>query len=150
MWAVVHCLSLGDVMKLDIDLCDDSGAVCVRFKEVSLRAMAASQHVTRTSLRQPVWHEEVAVTGTVTYARHIVFLCGIDADVEREIPNSVCFRIDVGSDFDGNFEVAAASVLESLQELTRASEMVLVQVVVPAQGIAQAFSGWKIRASEVR
>src|SRR6185503_15325878 len=46
MWAIVRRgagSAAGDALqKLDIDLCDDGGAVCVRFKELSMRSVRDS------------------------------------------------------------------------------------------------------------
>jgi acyl transferase domain-containing protein/aryl carrier-like protein len=71
------------VVKLDVDLCDDRGNVCVQIHGFSSRVLsreagtsAAKQKVAGTLLATPVWRAEASTEGRgVEYAEHHVILC---------------------------------------------------------------------------
>ncbi|HYK03703.1 MAG TPA: SDR family NAD(P)-dependent oxidoreductase, partial [Thermoanaerobaculia bacterium] len=71
------------VLRLDIDLCDERGSVCVQMRGLSLRVLsqqvragATQSRTTGTLLAAPVWQTGVVETsGHVEYAEHHVVLC---------------------------------------------------------------------------
>ncbi len=150
MWAVVR-YSAGTrpddrVQRLDVDLCDEHGRVCVRFIEFSLRpatSVAVSGKPVRTLLMAPAWESAApsATTGTA-YASHVVMLCdGGTLDVEADFPDAVCLLPETGPDLVHRFEAAAAALLPQIQSLASRSGKHLIQVVVPTQGAGQAMAG---------
>ncbi|HEY8027484.1 MAG TPA: SDR family NAD(P)-dependent oxidoreductase, partial [Burkholderiaceae bacterium] len=155
MWAVVRHSAgsaAGDaIQKLDIDLCGDSGVVCVRFKQFSLRAVAVAavaeaDKSIESLLLQPQWIAQPAETAAPTaYTRHIVVLCGMDAidleQIRRHLPQAVVLKALHSNDLAQNFEAAAALLLEQLQALSGQPGRHLIQVAVPNQGQAQTMSG---------
>ncbi|HEY8023894.1 MAG TPA: amino acid adenylation domain-containing protein, partial [Burkholderiaceae bacterium] len=114
MWAYVRmssCIAADDEGQiLDIDLCDERGAICIRFKGFSLRAVAATRRVggmkqtlapeseppvaqtsppdasIQTLLLQRDWRNEQApapASNREMPAQHLLFVCGIDGVDER-------------------------------------------------------------------
>lgn len=73
----------GPLQKLDIDLCDEQGNVCVRMKgflsRVAERGTGAPEEWTapETLMLEPVWEEQaIALEGTAPdYQQHLVILC---------------------------------------------------------------------------
>ena len=94
MWALIRYSDgskAGDkVQKLDIDLCDDQGTICVRMKGLSSRVLegevgSAGPAAHGTLMLQPCWKEQ-AVDREATvpgYAQHLVVLCE-PGDIDRE------------------------------------------------------------------
>ncbi|HWX64799.1 MAG TPA: SDR family NAD(P)-dependent oxidoreductase, partial [Rhodanobacter sp.] len=150
MWALVRS-SAGSkasdaVQRLDIDLCDEHGAVCVRFKQFSLRpltASAAHSKPVQTLLLHPTWTVQPALAATGdAFAHHVVLLCGVDAvDLEQRLPNAICLAPASGDNLAQHFEAAAGVLLEQIQSLGSQSGKHLIQVVVPSQGAGQIMAG---------
>uniref|UniRef100_UPI00224E9824 SDR family NAD(P)-dependent oxidoreductase n=1 Tax=Dyella silvatica TaxID=2992128 RepID=UPI00224E9824 len=150
MWAVVRHSAgsqAGDaVQRLDIDLCDEHGAVCVRFKQFSLRpltAMASAGKPIQTLLLQPAWTAQPPLaTAGDAFAQQVVLLCGVDAvDLEQRLPNAICLSPASGDHLAQRFEAAAGVLLEQIQSLGSQSGKQLIQVVVPRQGAGQIMAG---------
>ena len=84
IWAVIR-YSDGSkaedrVQKLDIDLCDDQGMVCVRMKGFSSRVLEGevdSFGTPRVLMLEPCWKEQAVVreAAVPAYDQHIVVLC---------------------------------------------------------------------------
>ncbi|MFC5743665.1 SDR family NAD(P)-dependent oxidoreductase, partial [Dyella tabacisoli] len=173
MWAVVRYSAgskAGDaVQHLDIDLCDERGAVCVRFKQFSLRSQTASAVADepvstprqmepaaraimpdasiQTLLLRPEWTVQSVAADRVAdrvFAQHLVMLCGFDAAaadrVQAQMPGVVCLALAADQDLAQCFEVAAGVLLEQIQALARSGKH-LIQVVVPGQGAGQTLAG---------
>ncbi|WP_132147702.1 SDR family NAD(P)-dependent oxidoreductase, partial [Luteibacter rhizovicinus] len=150
MWAVVRHSAgsqTGDaVQRLDVDLCDELGAVCVRFTQFSLRPMtanAAHSKPIQTLLLQPTWTTQPALAATGdAFAKHVVLLCGVDAvDLEPHLPDAICLEPANGNDVAHRFEAAAGMLLEQIQSLGSQSGRHLIQVVVPSHGMGQTMVG---------
>ncbi|MFC5743200.1 SDR family NAD(P)-dependent oxidoreductase, partial [Dyella tabacisoli] len=149
MWAVVQYSAgskPGDaVQRLDVDLCDEQGAVCVRFKQFSLRALTASAtqgKAIQTLLSHPAWTAQpTAPAAGEAFAQHVVLLCGVDAvDLEQHLPGAICLTPANGDDTAQRFEAAAGMLLEQIQALGRGGKQ-LIQVVVPSHGDGQLMAG---------
>ncbi|MDD5273781.1 MAG: SDR family NAD(P)-dependent oxidoreductase, partial [Methylovulum sp.] len=70
------------VNKLDIDLCDAEGQVCVRLQGFAVRVMDKEAAPVGVLLAQPFWQDAAFVdTQPVTYAQHLVLLCGDVVDI---------------------------------------------------------------------
>ncbi|HEV2680916.1 MAG TPA: SDR family NAD(P)-dependent oxidoreductase, partial [Rhodanobacter sp.] len=155
MWAVVRHRAgsaAGDALQtMDVDLCDDAGAVCVRFSQLELRAstvIAEPDTAPRILLTNPVWEVKPATADRATgrvFARNMVLLCGLDAadadGVQANIPDVTCQVFAVDQDLARCYESAAATLLEHIQSLSSQQGQHLIQLVVPAQGIGQTMVG---------
>ncbi|WP_343996904.1 SDR family NAD(P)-dependent oxidoreductase, partial [Ideonella azotifigens] len=162
MWAVVRRSagsSAGDaVQRLDVDLCDAQGNVCVRFGGFSLRSATATvarveplpmpravapQASVQTLLFQPRWTAQAATPATGdAFARHLVLLCGVEAtDLAERLPGIVCLTPANDGALAQRFESAAIGLLGQLQALTGQPGRHLIQVLVPATGEGQALVG---------
>ncbi|HVI54017.1 MAG TPA: SDR family NAD(P)-dependent oxidoreductase, partial [Luteibacter sp.] len=135
---------------IDVDLCDASGRVSVRFRRLELRASSGVADVpaVQTLLAQPVWEAQPAAAGKVAarvFARHLVLLCGVDEAVTSSIgttwPDATCVAIALGDDVAQGYALAAAALLESLQTIGSSAGEILVQAIVPAQGIHRTLAG---------
>ncbi|RUL78905.1 non-ribosomal peptide synthetase [Dyella choica] len=158
MWVVVRpsvASKAGDaVRRLDLDLCDEQGAVCVRLRGLSLMPVlstavkpqpaarqAMSQASMQTLMFQPVWlARSVAKSTDAVYARHVILL-GLDAAIERDLPDAICLRLPTDRDPARCFEAAAELLLEQLQAWSRQAGKLLLQIVVPDRGVHQTLRG---------
>jgi len=128
--------------KLDIDLCDDQGKVCVRLKGLSLRVMDGFKtnpppalHSTEDNIDSllfyPDWQEKAPAlqTGTANYAAHHVVLCGTDADLQ--IPGVSCLHLQTDeTDTDKRFEAYAIQLFDEIRRVLAGMQgKVLFQVM---------------------
>ncbi|MCX7923144.1 MAG: SDR family NAD(P)-dependent oxidoreductase, partial [Clostridia bacterium] len=159
MWALVRpgveSKESDKVQKLDIDLCDEKGKVCVRFKGLSsciLKGEAYSvgeRESTGTLMLQPCWKEEAIGSKAVqNYNQHLVMFCE-NIEVSRDSMENIMHRMRIitlqskQKSIDKQFQDYAVQVFEELRNIiiNKPAGKVLVQVVVPAQGEQQLFSG---------
>ncbi|CAM2145834.1 Polyketide synthase PksN [Paraburkholderia tropica] len=157
MWVYVQFNSKnkpGDlIQKVDIDLCDEHGSVCIRMKGFSTRVMEAdiqteSSH-SETLLLQPVWKEQKAGgKADKEYAEHLVFLCECDQDmrkkIEAEMEHVHVFILEARpASVDGRFHSYTEQVFRKVQALIREKPKgdILIQIVTSAEGEQQLFSG---------
>ena len=115
MWAVVR-YSAGSktsdaVRRLDVDLCDEQGVVCVRLRGFSLRPVSAlaagpltapsrsaADALIQTLMFQPVWQPSLPTKSAhVDDARHLVLL-GVDVDISVDLPDATCVQLPSGRD----------------------------------------------------
>ncbi|HWX67121.1 MAG TPA: SDR family NAD(P)-dependent oxidoreductase, partial [Rhodanobacter sp.] len=155
MWAVVRHSAgsaAGDALQtMDVELCDDAGAICVRFSQLELRAstaIAEPDAAPRTLLTNPVWEVQPAIADRAisrVFARNMVLLCGLDAadadGVQANISDVTCQVFAVDQDLARCYESAAATLLEHILSLSSQPGQHLIQLVVPAQGIGQTMAG---------
>ena len=151
------------VVKLDIDLCDAGGQVCVQMHGFSWRALASE--VSRPAadgraigrlLAAPVWHasgvEASAGAGPIEYAAHHVVLCELSpVQVERlgaRLPDSQCVALQAGQaqSLAQRYSDHALACFERIQGILRGKPhgKVLVQLVVadqPEQALLAGLSG---------
>jgi SAM-dependent methyltransferase/NADP-dependent 3-hydroxy acid dehydrogenase YdfG/acyl carrier protein len=111
LWAWVRGAGSG----LDIDLCDDAGAVLVRLKGLVSRSQGGGS--AETVLCRPVWEPCAPAAGPVPARREVVRVDG-----------------EVGG---GRFEAEASALFERVRALMAEPGEVLLQVAVP-QGSAWA------------
>lgn len=137
MWAWVR--SSGSTgTRLDLDLCDASGAVCVRIKGFSTRAMEADS-APAARLFEPVWREVTPVGKhpAPSWKRHWVVLCGFDPAVAHDLaaglPEATCVPLQPGTgDPASRFEAAAIQIFEILKQALTEKPLgnALLQVLV--------------------
>ncbi|WP_330276270.1 SDR family NAD(P)-dependent oxidoreductase [Lentzea sp. NBC_00516] len=146
-WAVIRPSSNdlpGTVRRLDIDLCDDAGRVCVRLLGFTFREFGASEEKAQEPsgtdqrpgalvLGRPGWHPSATATETRQLVRHEVLFADVD-------PGDVADRLGVhgevlpiADDLATTYTRRAEFLLTRLQDAAKASRdgWVLVQVVVP-------------------
>ena len=171
MWAVIE-YSKGNmasdmVRKLDIDLCDEQGQVCVRMKGYSSRtlengiAKAGVATTIKNIMLEPVWQEQAAPSPESNsrarkvpeYTQQLVILCELGEfnpqSIENELNGVRVLNLQTkqqGAERQGigkRFEVYAVRIFEEIQKIFEAKPMgkVLVQVVISRRGEQQLFAG---------
>ena len=144
------------IQKLDIDLCDDRGTVCVRMKGYSSRFMEGEADKAKigegvgTIMLAPCWKEGKGDGKTLetAYSRHIVVLCELGEDlgksVEAAMPEVCCISMQSRyKDIGHRFEAYMLQVFEEIRKifLEKNGSTALIQVVIPAKGEGQILSG---------
>ena len=115
-----------NVRKLNIDVCDAAGNVCVRFLDFTARVLDGAADRARTMLLRNTFEPApLAAAEPVAYAAQHTFRC------------------EPGGPIAARFEHYAASLLQLLKSILQEKPKrdVLVQVVVPADGEGWLFSG---------
>ncbi|MDU8671978.1 SDR family NAD(P)-dependent oxidoreductase [Paenibacillus polymyxa] len=146
----------GPVQKLDIDLCDMQGNVCVSMKGLTSRiaegGTGGSDELTlsETLMLEPVWEEQALVSGGTApeYRQHLVILCEpahISGEMIESQMNGVhCLILQSEEEsMDARFRTYAAQVFEQIQQVlkTQSKHKTLVQLIIPVQDYRQVFSG---------
>jgi acyl transferase domain-containing protein/acyl carrier protein len=143
------------VRKLDIDVCDDEGRVCVSLRGFSSRVLDATPTASATRnadtvLFQPEWQAQAQAAAAQGDAesQRLVLLCGwTDATVQQlqhSMPGARCIGLPTtASDIAQRFEEHTQQTLAHLVQLQQdaAGAPALVQVVVPALGEPQLLAG---------
>src|SRR5579864_8267584 len=138
-----------NVVKLDIDLCDERGNICVQMHGLSLRVMSkemgtavAQRQAIDNLLAVPVWTPE-AVTGVgrLDCSEHHVVLCEmaqVDAGkLESLLPQCHCLRLQAEEEKNiaqrySDYAVACFERIQAILE-SKPQGKVLVQVVAASQ-----------------
>ncbi|WP_052421797.1 SDR family NAD(P)-dependent oxidoreductase [Paenibacillus sp. FSL P4-0081] len=150
----------GGVRKLDADLCDEQGAVCVKIRGFSVRALdhPAEEDSTETLLLEPVWEEQTAGQSdqgsrTAPFDLHLVMLCG-----QQELADSldacwngrplsrrwrICNLVAAEEETCLRFSRYAALALNELQAVANDSSIgsALVQLIISGKGEERLLSG---------
>jgi polyketide synthase PksN len=175
MWAVIEYskgnMASNKVQKVDIDLCDEQGQVCVRIKGFSSRtlengiveagaasARARACRVIKNIMLEPVWEEQAAPNPEANsrtrarkvpeYTQQLVILCEsgeiTPESIENELNGVRVLNLQTKQkDIEKRFEVYAVRIFEEIQKIFEAKPIgkALVQVVVSRQGEQQLFAG---------
>nr|WP_260115445.1 SDR family NAD(P)-dependent oxidoreductase [Paenibacillus sp. YPD9-1] len=160
MWAWIRNSTnshAGDrVRKLDIDICDEQGNVCIRMKELSSRVLEAEMDSTEPSdapelfMLEPVWEERLTAqqSSAADYAQHLILLCelsNVNSEAIEERMNGVrCVTLQSPQQsIAERFQRYAVRVFEEIQSLVKekSKKEILIQLVVPNQGEEELFSG---------
>ncbi|KZE65577.1 polyketide synthase, partial [Paenibacillus jamilae] len=144
------------VQKLDIDLCDMQGNVCVSMKgfssRIAERGTGGPEELTtpETLMLEPVWEEQVLFPRATPpeYRQHLVILCE-PAHISREMIESQmrgvhCLILQSEEEsVDARFGTYASQVFEQIQQVLKAQskDKTLIQLVIPVQDHRQVFSG---------
>ena len=148
------------VRKLNIDLCDDTGKICIRIKGYTSRVVegeigsAETSTTTGTLMVQACWKEQSAVPETPApdYTHHLVMIGelenvlreNIEAQMNGIARVSRCLNLQSKhKDIDKRFEVYAAQVFEEVQSILKdkPAGRILIQIVIPNQGEHQLLGG---------
>ncbi len=139
MWALCRRSAPG---KLDIELCDDTGKLCVRMTGLSVRQTELATHSgAATLLWQRGWRvvEAMSPTQAPAYGRHRVLLAGpvgaAVAAIEERL-GAQCLLADAVGSLVQRFTAVAEQLWAELHGLllTRPAAPVLVQLVVAGGG----------------
>ncbi|MDT8977370.1 SDR family NAD(P)-dependent oxidoreductase [Paenibacillus sp. chi10] len=169
MWALIwnHGVSSagiqgwerGGMRKLDLELYDEEGTLCVRMKGCASRVMegepgaVGSETATGTLLVEPYWRE-APITGGVAdmeYNRHLVVLCDLNEidpqAIEKNLINTRCLAIKAAYPIENmaeRFETYAIQLFEEIQNYiqTTTSGKMLIQIVHPSQGGSALYRGF--------
>jgi polyketide synthase PksN len=144
------------VQKLDIDLCDDDGMVCVRMKGLSLRVLegeiglVGSPAALGALMLRPSWREQRIDSEATApgYDRHLVLLCGFQEVFRESIENQMnrvrCLNLQYGPEgIAERFQACAVQAFEEIKSVLKEKPKgnVLVQIVVSTQDEKQLFAG---------
>jgi acyl transferase domain-containing protein/aryl carrier-like protein len=160
MWAYVRYSDgskAGDkVQKLDIDLCDEEGNVCVQMKKFSSRVLegelgsAASLANNEMMILEPYWQEQglSEESKAAEYIQHVVMLCELDEIAKESIENQIngirCLVLQSSQKgIEDRFLNYVVQAFEEIQRILKDKPKgkVLIQVVVPGLGGQHLFSG---------
>ncbi|WP_139492062.1 non-ribosomal peptide synthetase [Brevibacillus dissolubilis] len=148
----------GDVIqKVDINLCDTNGTICVRMKGFSTRVMEGDSSNTTASttsgigslMLEPAWREQaVAETAVPAYAERTVILvesCKADAEsIQSHIGGAQVLTLDARpATVAERFQAYAGQVFERIQGILNARPQgnALFQVVISTQEEQLLFTG---------
>ena len=144
------------LQKLDIDLCNDQGHICVRLKGFTFRILegeldaAGASATFGTLMLKPSWKEQAVARETAvhTYDQHLVLLCEPGENsleyIETQIKGACCLALQSEEEsIEKRFHNYAARTFEEIQKILKdkGSGKVLVQILVVNQGEQQLFSG---------
>lgn len=151
-WAWVRCStdsSSDDGMeRFDIDLCDETGLVCVRMKGVAMHTLEG-EAVMEAALLKPVWRMQAATPEPAPhYGSRRVVLCDPlqphGAKIEAALPGLCCLCLDNNhAGMATRYEAAVIQTIEMLRQIVRESprEPVLIQIVVVSDDENGLFDG---------
>ena len=143
----------GNVRKLDIDLYDEDGKVCVEMQGFSSRILegeiSEAPEAMGTLMYTPAWKEKFVDPDQQfgEYTKHRVFLCGL-TQISQQLQDKVShiFFTDLESDqnlLEDCFKAYSLQLFEAIQKVLQENPTgdVFIQVLVPNQGPKQVFSG---------
>ena len=136
--------------KLDIDLCDERGNVCVQMRGWSWRELTpqikpvvGKREVDGTLLAIPVWQASAGATQAkpIEFEEHHVVLCELP-EVDRVLP-ATTLQASSDKNIAERFTEYAVACLERIQTVLRSKTggTVLFQIVVPDQHEQTLFAG---------
>ncbi|WP_232035849.1 SDR family NAD(P)-dependent oxidoreductase [Methylomusa anaerophila] len=159
MWALIRRSDGGKagdkVQKLDIDLYDAQGNVCVRIKGFSSRGLegevgpAGKAATPGTLMLYPGWKEQAVAqeAAAPAYVQQVVMLCepnNISREtIESRMSGVRCLTLASEQDGIEKFPDYAAQVFEEIQSILKSKPAgkVLLQIVVPNREEQQLFTG---------
>ncbi|MFT4400843.1 SDR family NAD(P)-dependent oxidoreductase [Bacillus sp. SW14] len=154
MWARItysEGSAAGDRMqKLDIDLCNEEGQVCVRMKGYSARVLEADaedpSETIDTLLFEHVWEENAPAEeqGLIVSETHKVVICDFGEQLESIRNDLDCTVLQHYTEaIDERFEVYAVQLFEEIKQLlhSKTGGHTFIQVAVPVLNEPQLLSG---------
>jgi polyketide synthase PksN len=171
MWALIRYSEAASIVrtpettklrKLDIDLCDEQGTICIRMKGYSTRVLDLSRalegeadsdgvaELIGTLMLEPIWKEPISAPEmpAPVYTQQVVILCELNGvspeSIETQISGVRCLSLQSkNKGGDKRFQAYAAQVFEEIQNLLyrKSTGKVLVQVVISTGGEPQLYGG---------
>ncbi|MFF0826321.1 SDR family NAD(P)-dependent oxidoreductase [Brevibacillus sp. NPDC003359] len=165
MWAYIRYSENGSpgdpVQKLDIDVCDEEGRVCVQLTGFTSKVLKAgilvedADDAVETLLLAPVWHEQVeeAVSQPVFHT-HIVLLCepwtSLSEHISTEMSTATCLILNLeehqrtpnASGIGEDFLFAVYQAFRHVQHLLKEKPMepTLIQLLTSGQSHNRLYS----------
>ncbi|MED1663356.1 SDR family NAD(P)-dependent oxidoreductase [Brevibacillus laterosporus] len=166
MWAYIR--SSGDspadarTQKVDVDLCDEQGRVCVRIKGLMFReigreteegtmTVALEKESTYTLLLQPEWIEKPVTHDSLEsdFSRHFVILCELDEAIRDDLTvqmNGINYLVLDSRDTNSmaeRFQLYSWQLLEKIQNLQKEKikGKLLIQIVTSSKREMPIFLG---------
>jgi len=155
MWALIQYSdgsNSGDkAQKLDIDLCDETGMICVRLKEFSSRIQEDEVNRVDSSknigslMLQPSWEKQIIAKelNGIDYSQHVVMFCEMDKissqntkNIENRINGGQIFFLQSNKkDIAKRFQAYTVQIFEEIQSILKdkSKAKVLLQIVIPMQ-----------------
>ncbi len=145
------------VQKLDVDLCDEQGNICVRMKGFSLRVLEGELGSLKSStnfgtlMLYPDWREKdiIEEAQVPDYTQHLVMLCEpnevFQESIETQINGIRCITLQSEQkELGERFNIYAVQLFKEIQSIFREKpkEKVLIQVVVFNQEEQEIFTGF--------
>jgi polyketide synthase PksN len=144
-------LPTAKVQKLDIDLCDVDGRICVQMKGFMSRILATQEPAISTLQVSHKWRQFNVPSHAHhdNYAQHIVVLYGFESQdhiqfIENNIPSSDCISYHSSANsIDEQFIEYSIHCFELIKDLlaSKPKEKVLFQFVVPNSGERSLLAG---------
>ncbi len=147
-----------NIQKLDIDLIDESGNICVSIKGFSSRIAdnrslstpSVSHSAPEFLLLQPTWHEQPADIQQATpgHTQHFLLLCEAGESLAQELKQKMndcqlfsldSEKINIGERF-GDYTSRLFEILQGIIK-GKPKENVLIQVIIPDREESQLFFG---------
>jgi len=159
MWALIRYTkgSKADdkLQKINVDLCDEQGNVCVRMKGFSSRVLEGEVGTVQTSIAaqtlifEPGWKEQpIQDKITHAYAQRVVLLCERGTIYKENIESSMlgvrCLTLQAEhKEIDKRFQSYAVQVFAEIKTILQSKPKghVLVQIVISFQGEQELFAG---------
>ncbi|PYV42944.1 MAG: non-ribosomal peptide synthetase, partial [Acidobacteria bacterium] len=160
MWALIRSSDKSKaedkVQKLDIDLCDEAGRMCVRMKGFTSRMLeggvgsVGASAAIETGMFKPCWKEQTMSQEAPipTHAKHLVMLCEwgdiSQENIQSHMKEARCLTFNSKQQgIDKRFRSYACQAFEEIQGILKEKpkDPVLIQIVVPRRDEGQLFSG---------
>ncbi|QGZ37638.1 polyketide synthase PksN [Pseudoduganella flava] len=137
------------VRKVDIDLCDADGTVCVRLRGLAARTLAPAQTGPALLLASPAWEAAGAPQAAAPAGRHVVLLCGDGLPAAEALQHELAGADVTRIALDGiagvadRYRHAALGTFARLRALLQQArdERVLLQVAIGAAGTDAVLAG---------
>ncbi|MCK9395482.1 MAG: SDR family NAD(P)-dependent oxidoreductase [Methylobacter sp.] len=143
------------VQKLNIDLCDDQGRICVRMKGFSSRALEQKQpaETSATLMCKPVWADQAvaADADSQAWSRHLIVLCDLDGQfpesteqaIAGQVAGASCQRLHLNGAIEDSYRDAAIKIFELIKQAftQKTTGNTLFQVLIPGRGEGMLLAG---------
>ncbi|MCP4020738.1 MAG: SDR family NAD(P)-dependent oxidoreductase, partial [Desulfobacteraceae bacterium] len=136
-----------NIVKLDVDLCDKKGEVCIRIKGFLSRTKKSQTQgfeKNSTLICHPVWKELPIIEAKETsgFRQHLVFLCGLEQFSPGKIKDALkdvsCIRLKaLGENIAKKFEEYSIQVFEKIKDIfpkKHKGAKTLIQILIPSSG----------------
>ncbi|MBN2441541.1 MAG: SDR family NAD(P)-dependent oxidoreductase, partial [Spirochaetales bacterium] len=160
MWTVIRYSDKGTkgdkVESVDIDICDESGTVCIRMKGFSSRILDRETDIAPVSstigtLMLAPYREEMSIPEASVapfYGDHVVFLCELESHVSESVASHLddvrTINLESGEkDIAKRFEAYTVRIIDEIRQILieKPKDNVLVQIVVLLKDESQLFLG---------
>jgi len=143
------------VQKLNIDLCDEQGRICVRMKGFSSRSPEQKQPAETSAMLmcKPVWTDQAVAhdTDSLAWGQHLVVLCDLDGqfpesteqEIARQVAGASCQRLHLNGAIDDSYRDAAIKIFELIKQAfaQKTTGNTLLQVLIPGRGKGRLLGG---------